>query len=111
MSVAAQPFAPGLGSEEEQRHSTLERIRSLSAAAKFIWPIPDKGLRKRIHCLRAPTLLLWGSDDRLVPPAYGRAFQELIPGSELVTVAGAGHFPLIEKPVEATAVLKGFFGR
>jgi pimeloyl-ACP methyl ester carboxylesterase len=107
-SDAARPFLPDLGSEDDKRRSTLERIRSLSAAAKFIWPIPDKGLRKRIHRLRAPTLLLWGEEDRLVPLAYGKAFNELIPGSRLVTVSGAGHFPLLENPAEAVAALRGF---
>jgi pimeloyl-ACP methyl ester carboxylesterase len=108
-SEAAQPFAPDIGSEDEQRPATLDRMRSLSVAAKFLWPIPDKGLRKRIHRLKAPTLLLWGGEDRLVPPEYGRGFQELIPGSDLVLMQGAGHFPLIERVEETTGVLKGFF--
>ncbi len=42
----------------------------MGATGKFIWPIPDKGLKKRIHRITAPTLLLWGEHDRLVPRAY-----------------------------------------
>jgi hypothetical protein len=34
------------------------------ATGKFIWPIPDKGLKKRIHRVKAPTLLVWGREDR-----------------------------------------------
>ncbi|HLZ08887.1 MAG TPA: alpha/beta hydrolase [Chloroflexota bacterium] len=105
---AARTFLPDLGSDDEKRRSTLERIQSLSAAAKFIWPIPDKGLRKRIHRLRAPTLLLWGSEDRLVPIAYGQEFNKLIPGSQLVAVSGAGHFPLLENPADALGILRKF---
>jgi pimeloyl-ACP methyl ester carboxylesterase len=41
---------------------------AMGATGKFIWPIRDKGLKKRIHRVKAPTLLIWGAEDRLVPP-------------------------------------------
>ena len=34
--------------------------------SKFVWPIPDKGLAKRIHRIVAPTLVIWGKQDALV---------------------------------------------
>ena len=47
---------------------------ALGATGKFLWPIPDKGLKKRIHRVTAPTLLVWGKEDRLVPPVYADEF-------------------------------------
>ena len=39
------------------------------------------------------TLLLWGDDDKVIPPAYGPAFHDLIPGSKLVVFKDCGHVP------------------
>ncbi len=38
----------------------IRMIWSMGCTGKFVWPIPDKGLKKRIHRIKAPTLLLWG---------------------------------------------------
>ena len=51
----AQPEDP-----QEKAEADLERTKTLSSIGKFIWPIPDRGLRKRIHRITSPTLLLWG---------------------------------------------------
>lgn len=45
----------------------------------------------RLPALTAPTLVLHGDADRLVPPRYGEELARLIPGAELVLFAGAGH--------------------
>jgi pimeloyl-ACP methyl ester carboxylesterase len=105
----AQKFAPNAGTDDEQWRAWIERMRSLAAAGKFMWPIADKGLRKRIHRISAPTLLLWGEKDQVIPTAYGKLFQEKVAGSELALVPNAGHFPLIEQPGEAIPILKRFF--
>jgi pimeloyl-ACP methyl ester carboxylesterase len=104
-------YAPGTGTDEEKRRAHVERVRSLAAAGKFIFPIPDKGLAKRIHRIAAPTLLLWGAEDRIVPPAYAAPFQERIRDARLVSIVGAGHFPLLERPTEALGTLQSFLDR
>jgi 3-oxoadipate enol-lactonase len=48
--------------------------------------------------IRVPTLLVFGEDDRLTPPAIGRAMQAKIPGAELVIIPTAGHLSNIEQP-------------
>lgn len=75
-----------------------ESIQSLSAAAKFQWPIPDKGLKKRIHRISAPTLILWGAHDGLVPPAYAEEFRSRIAGSRVAMMPDSSHHPMIEEP-------------
>lgn len=51
-----------------------------------------------IKTLRQPTLILWGEQDRLLPPSDGRAFARDIPGSRLVMLPGLGHVPQEEDP-------------
>ena len=88
----------------------IEIARSLSTAAKFLFPIPDKGLKKRIHRVKSPTLLLWGAGDKIVPPTYGRLFQQKIAGSKLVMIARAGHHPLIEQSSKSVDAILSFLG-
>ncbi len=76
----------------------------MGSTGKFIWPIPDKGLKKRIHRIAAPTLLIWGEGDRLVPRVYADEFARRLPRTHLEVVKAAGHAPHLEQP-EATARL------
>jgi pimeloyl-ACP methyl ester carboxylesterase len=48
--------------------------------------------------IKVPTLLLWGANDGIVTPDYGRAYSRLIPGSRFEVIAAAGHHPEIEQP-------------
>jgi pimeloyl-ACP methyl ester carboxylesterase len=89
----------------EAEAGALARTRltwAMGATGKFIWPIPDKGLRKRIHRITAPTLLLWGEHDRLVPRVYAKEFAGHLEDTRLEVVAAAGHAPHLEQP-DATA--------
>ena len=36
---------------------------TMASILQFIWPLPDKGLSKRLYRLKAPTLLVWGAQD------------------------------------------------
>jgi pimeloyl-ACP methyl ester carboxylesterase len=55
----------------------------------------------------APTLLVWGTRDRLVPAALAGAWRELIPHARLELISGARHAPMIEAPQAfAQAVLE-----
>jgi pimeloyl-ACP methyl ester carboxylesterase len=68
-------------------------VWALGTTGKFVWPIPDKGLSKRIHRVSAETLIIWGEHDRLVAPVYAQDFAAGIPGSRVEIVPGAGHVP------------------
>ena len=75
--------------------------------AKMIWPIPDKGLRKRLHRLTAPTLLLWGDGDRANPLVYAEEWQRYLKGAALRLVPG-GHMVLHESPDAVASALVEF---
>ena len=74
-----------------------DSIWALGTTGKFVWPIPDRGLRKRIHRVSAETLIVWGEHDRLASPVYAQEFASLIPGSRVEMIAGAGHVPQWEQ--------------
>jgi len=95
---------------EAQAKAMLSREKAMSATGKFIWPIADKGLKKRIHRIKAPTLIVWGEKDGLIPPVYGPVFQKSIRGSKLVTIPNAGHVPMVEQPDAFVKAVTEFLG-
>ncbi|MBM4320305.1 MAG: alpha/beta fold hydrolase [Deltaproteobacteria bacterium] len=60
---------------------------------------------RRIH---VPTLLLHGTEDRLVPLASSLRLKELIPGSKLEAIPGTGHDFVAEQPERTARLLRGF---
>jgi pimeloyl-ACP methyl ester carboxylesterase len=72
--------------------------RRLAMAGKILFPIPNRRLSKRLYRLSAPTLVLWGAADRLIPPAYAAQWKALIPGARVVTIDGAAHMLPWEQP-------------
>lgn len=83
-------------------------VWAIGCTAKFLWPIPDRGLRKRLHRLTAPTLVVWGENDSLIPVAYGHEFGRLIEHSRVEVVSNCGHIPQLEQPEQATRLVRSF---
>ena len=82
-------------------------VQNLAAAAAMSWhpAVTNPALLGRLHRVVAPTLILWGECDALIPLAHGRAFAEGITNASLQVVAGAGHLLALERPdVVAAAV-------
>ena len=86
----------------------LERTKRFSTASKFLWPIPDRGLKKRIHRIAAPTLVIWGESDRLIPPVYAREFTSRIKNSGEVIIKQAGHMLMYEQTTEFCKAVRNF---
>lgn len=64
----------------------------------------------RIREIKAPTLILWGGRDRLIPPEHGQWFARDIAGSRLVTFGELGHVPHEEDPQQTVAAVREFLG-
>jgi pimeloyl-ACP methyl ester carboxylesterase len=62
----------------------------------------------RLREIRAPTLIVHGGEDKLVPVECARQAHRLIEGSELVVIPDCGHWPQREKPEEFNQVVAGF---
>jgi pimeloyl-ACP methyl ester carboxylesterase len=58
-----------------------------------------------------PTLIVWGEEDALLPLRHGREWARRIRGSELQVIPGAGHLPMLERPVLVNPILRRFVGR
>jgi pimeloyl-ACP methyl ester carboxylesterase len=79
----------------------VRRYKSLTLTGRVGWEPPylhDRKLQQRLHRITAPTLLIWGEQDRLVPLANGRAYAEAIPHASLRLIPGAGHSVILEQP-------------
>lgn len=108
-SEPAQRWSTLPETDEENVAAQIEQIQRLAAMGKFVWPIPDKGLRKRLHRLAAPTLLLWGADDRVNPVVYGKEFLRLIRRATLTVLPG-GHMLHLESPDALAREALAFLG-
>jgi pimeloyl-ACP methyl ester carboxylesterase len=84
--------------------------RNREATARYGWSpyMHDPKLKGRLHRIRIPTLFLWGTADRIVSEAYGRAYCAAIPGARFETIERAGHFPHIEQPEAFARSVRAF---
>ena len=55
-----------------------------------------------------PTMIMWGSRDRIIPVAHGRGAHEAMPGSRFEVFESAGHFPFNDDPARFVALLDVF---
>ncbi len=103
---AKQVLTPPAGADPIEFQ--VQQVRSLEAAARLLWPFGDRGLAKRLHRISAPTLLVWGSADRIVPASYAKRFATGIAGRTRVrSIAAAGHRADFDAPEAlAKAVLE-----
>jgi pimeloyl-ACP methyl ester carboxylesterase len=95
---AAAQAALALPSDDSERAVALaDLVWAMGATGKFVWPIPDKGLARRLHRVSAPTLIVWGEEDRLVSPVYAQEFADRLGDARVELVPAAGHLPALER--------------
>lgn len=85
----------------------LARIRvglQATLAAAF-----DRDLADRLPDLRVPTLVISGEEDRVSSPGLARDLAQLIPGAQLVVLAGAGHHAHHDEPERFAELLERFW--
>jgi pimeloyl-ACP methyl ester carboxylesterase len=92
--------------------TSLAAARNREATARFCWSpyMHDPKLKSRLHRIKLPTLFLWGTADRILSDAYGRAYCALIPGASFETIERAGHYPHVEQPAVFARRVLAFAG-
>lgn len=85
-------------------------VWAMGCTGKFVWPIPERGLSRRLHRVTAPTLILWGEEDRLNPVGYAADFGAAIAGSVVQTIPGCGHIPQVEATAATLGHVEAFLG-
>ncbi|HTV38649.1 MAG TPA: alpha/beta fold hydrolase [Xanthobacteraceae bacterium] len=99
-------------SDPDARLEALSQmVWSQACTGKFVWPIADRGLKRRIHRIAAPTLIVWGKADGVIDAAYADEFAKRIAGARVERIAGAGHLPHLEQPEAVGKAVAAFLGR
>ena len=82
----AQAMAATPSNDEVLVDMYVDYAKSLAAAGRFLWPIPDRGLSRRIGRIKVPTFVLWGESLRLVPVFYAKEFGTRFAGSRVKVI-------------------------
>jgi pimeloyl-ACP methyl ester carboxylesterase len=83
----------------------------LEALQRQVMAVVQFNAYNRLADIRAPTLIITGKDDKIVPSENSRILAERIPGAELVELEGVGHGFLGELPAEANSIVLAFLRR
>ena len=103
--AAAEMIIP-LKADEERR---MRAYQHLTALARLVWDRPyDPKLPQRLQRVTCPVLLLWGAQDKLVPPSYGEAYKKHLPQAEMQLIAACGHLGMFEKEEQFVAAVRRF---
>ena len=105
---AAQKFFTLPNEPQARVAAQVGFVWSQACTGKFVWPIPDKGLKKHIHRIAAPTLIVWGKADGLIAAAYAEEFARRIARARVELIDGAGHLPQLEKPDKVARLVQEF---
>ena len=99
-------------SNEEGPTNQAEQIiavaQSLTAVTKFVWPIPEKGLHKRLPRIAASTLAVFGAEDTFISPRYAEDFGRGVRHLQTAVISGAGHMLPYERTEEVAGLIERF---
>ena len=95
-----------LGTLDDLPADYLEQLAARNLIPRDMTSFPD-----HYRHIDAPTLILWGRDDRIVPPLFALLFEEEIPGSTLHVFDECGHASHLELPVETAVVIRDWIRR
>jgi pimeloyl-ACP methyl ester carboxylesterase len=90
-------------SELGEDEAPVARYLSDIACANILWPFGDRGLAKRIHRIKAPTVILHGDLDELIPVSTAKGWDV---ASSVEVIPGAGHLLEWDTPDAVTVALK-----
>lgn len=125
-AIRQEGAEPPAGSPEEMArrlYAHPERVTALPAPDPAVWakmqrlvrrlrgPNRDAELEARLAKLVTPTLVLFGTEDRVIAPAMGRVYKERLPNAHLVFVYDAGHAIGAERPEAFAEVVVDFLER
>lgn len=111
--IKDQEFAERLIDEFLTPETEDIRLQDQEVLARTTWQprLNDPNLRKWLHRINVPTHIIWSDDNQLFPKAYGGAWQKLISGAQLSTIAVCGHLAQFEKPQETVQNVTRFISQ
>jgi pimeloyl-ACP methyl ester carboxylesterase len=87
------------------------QAKTRALVARLRGPDRDADLERPLAGLATPTLVLFGTVDRVIPPDMGHLYKELMPNCHLVFVYDAGHAISTDRPEAFTEVVADFLER
>ncbi|WP_298290828.1 alpha/beta fold hydrolase [Novosphingobium sp.] len=114
-SLVRANLAPAYADEKALTEQTLTRYRDMLLAPGVRRAILDRTRQtvltdpsERLKTIAAPTLLLWGEKDAMIPVSNAADYQRLMPNAALVRLPGLGHVPFEEDPARALPPVERF---
>jgi pimeloyl-ACP methyl ester carboxylesterase len=112
--MAAMASASGVGAdapahEDPMIAALIGILQGMTTAGKFLWPLPDKGLARRLRRIAVQTLVVWGAADTFAPARYAEDFARGIPSAKLEVLDGAGHMVPYERQPDFVNLVAAFF--
>jgi abhydrolase domain-containing protein 6 len=108
MTMARPPFLPGF-LRTAVAHDYVARREQLAEIFTDFHGVDT--LDERLHEVSAPTLVMWGEQDRLVHPSTARVWAQGVDGARTVTYPDLGHMPMLEAPARTAADYRAFLAR
>lgn len=86
------------------------QIRNKVSTARLGWQprLFNPSLRKWMHRINVPTHVIWGNQDKIIPPDYAEEFKRLIAGASVTMIDQCGHLPQVEQAGKFTEAVTGF---
>lgn len=104
-------YADPAGASDELISAYLDLLRDGDGEASFLATLrsfDERQIAARLRDVRQPTLIVWGSEDRVLPIGAGRRLQSRIRGAQLEVLSGCGHLPHEEAPQRFSRLVAAF---
>lgn len=104
---------------KEKGSEIVEKMRGKKGSADYRNSTPrmraimskcvNEDLKYVMPGIKAPTLLIWGEEDRATPLSDAKTMEKLIPDAGVVSFPGCGHYSFLDNPFGFSAAVKSFF--
>ena len=97
-----------LMADRDPMDAYVGELLDLRASAKFLWPIPDTGVGRRLVRIDTRTLIATSEHDNIVAGEMGDIWRAAIPGAQSVELADSGHIADLEIPEALANLVRDF---
>lgn len=96
--------------QQPPREELERQLQDKATLSRIGWNpyLHNPQLPQWLHRVRAPTLLVWGRQDQLIPPEAAQLWLEGLPNARLVVIEEAGHLPQVERTDEVFRAVGDF---
>jgi pimeloyl-ACP methyl ester carboxylesterase len=105
-----QSFAEQMIAQVPSEQDADRALTNRFMAAKLGWEPRwfNPALERWLHRISVPTFVLWGRDDKIMPSAYAKVWQERVPNVQVEILPECGHLPFVEKGAVAAQKILAF---